>query len=238
MEKMYKSKDRSRSETEKLRELSFREKIEYIWSYYNYYIIGGIIAVIVIVSVTYSCATRKDVVLSVAWSVGFLEQEEIDYLRDMLNERIVDNPSKETSEVSLFLSSGNDPTAEMAYINKLVAMLAAGAIDIFIVDMDTLISHSVSEFIKPMDIIIDIIRASDPDLYEIISNETIITVFGHEEDYQRPELTGIRLTDTPLMKELGYDIVVDTFFCMAISTQNYEKIAETLKLFFGRHANE
>jgi len=230
---MYKSKDRSRSEREKLREMNFGEKLSYIWAYYNYQIVGVVIAIAVIIGVTHSCSTRQDIGLFIAWSASYLEFEQEDALKDVLNEHVLDSSPKEAAEVSLFIVNDDDPTFTLNYLNRMVAMLTAGTIDVFILDEDTMSDYSRSEFIWSLDVILNDIKASDPALYEIISNETVSIPFGLDENNQIIEIMGVRITDSPLVNRLGFRFNDDAFFCMAISTQRLDRVRETLKLFFA-----
>jgi len=232
MDKMYKSKDRMRSEREKLREMSFGEKVAYIWEYYKYYIIGGIAAIIAIIGISYSCATRETTGLFVAWSAIYLDHEEVDALKDKLDERISWKTSNETAEVSLFFTNDDDPAFAINYYNRLVAMLTARSIDVFILDVETLESYSSTEFIWPLDVVFDEIKSLNPAMFDIINNETVSTVFGLEVDNQSNEITGVRITDSPLLKRLGISTDTEIYFAMAITTQHIDRVAEALILFF------
>ena len=232
MDNKYIGKDRKRSEKEKLREMSIGEKAAYIWSYYNYHIIGGIAAAAVIISIAYSCSTRTETGLFVVWSANYLEHEEVEALKEKINERLFDHTSNETAEISLFFTNEDDPAFMINYYNRLMAMLTAGSIDVFIADMETMTSMSSREFIWPLDIVMNDIKVSDTALYEKIDNEASGILFGLDENNQTIEIMGIRVTDSPLIKALGYNMDRDIFFCMAISTQNPGRVTETLKLFF------
>jgi len=232
MDKKYKSKDNTRSEREKLRDMIFGEKIAYIWDYYRYYIIGGVFAIILITSVIYQYSTRPNVGLFVAWSAGFLEHEEVESLSAALEEHIFEANSNETADISFFFTNDDDPSYSIQYYNRLMAMLTAGTIDIFIVDMSTLLFYSSSEFIWPLDIVLNDIKASSPELYEVISKETVSTMFGSDDGDKTLEITAIRITDSPLMNKLGFVMENDAFFCMAISTQRIDRVAPALKMFF------
>ena len=191
-----------------------------------------IIAAAIISSLVHSCLSQPKVGLSIAWSVDFLEIEEIESLSNVLNKRVLGDTSNEIAEVSLFFTNEDDPSFMVNYYNRLMAMLSAGSIDIFIVDRDTMITHSSREFIWPLDIVLDEIKVLNPALYEKIVNEAGYTMFGLDENNQTSEITGIRITNSPLMKELGYDIDNDIFFCMAVSTQKLGRVVKTLMLFF------
>lgn len=56
--------DEFRKEREAIKHAPFKEKVAYIWDYYKWFIIVGVLAVVMIVSYIYSIVTKKDVLLN------------------------------------------------------------------------------------------------------------------------------------------------------------------------------
>jgi len=232
LEELPLKKDRSRTEREKLKGLSFSKKVGYIWEYYKYYIVGVIIATALILSISYTFLIRPDIGFFVTWSVSVLDKDEISSLTDVFDEFIFEDDSKETSAVSLFFANQDDPAFMLQYFHQIVAMLSVGSIDIFISSFETLQMHSVNEFLWPLDEILDTIKLHNPLIYEEIIKETTQTIFGLNEDDVIHKTTGIRITDTPLMRRLGFELRTDAYFSIAVSTQHPDRTAKALILFF------
>ena len=232
MEGLPVSKDRERSEREKLRNMIFREKLSYIWEYYKYYIVGGIIGITLTISLYQTCALTSNTGFVVAWSAGPIDNEHIVALTDFLDTNIIGADSNETSEVAVFFTVNDDPAFMTNYFQRLVAMLSANSIDIILLDMNALISYSVSEFVSPLDFALGEIKRLDPALYDIIMEEAVYTMYGQAHDENLLELTAIRVTDSPLMKRLGFDPAFETYLGIAISTNQLDRVIKTLMLFF------
>ena len=232
MEGLPVSKDRERSEREKLRTLSFKEKIAYIWEYYKYYIIGGVIGIVLTISLYQTCALTPNTGFVLTWSAGPIESEQIAALTDILDNKIMGADSNETSEVAVFFTVNDDPAFMSNYFQRLVAMLSANSIDMFILDMNALVTYSVNEFISPLDLALGEIKRLDPALHDIIMEEAVYTMYGQAHDENLLELTAIRVTDSPLMKRLGFDPAFETYISIAISTHQLDRTIKTLILFF------
>ena len=231
MEKNYRSKDRALTEREKLKNMNFGEKLSYLWEYYRYYIIGGLIAVAVILSLFNTCVSRPNISFTLIWSASHIDTDKIEALTEILDKYIIGDSADESAEVSFSYMITDDTVFMTHYFSRLVAMLSANAIDVFILNAETMQIYSESEYIAPLDNVLSEINASSPQLYDKIMQEAEFTMFGLNE-FKRSELAGIRITDTPLLNELGFDTKTDIYFCMAVSSRQIVRVTETLKLFF------
>jgi len=231
LEKNYRSKDRALTEREKLKNMNFGEKLSYLWEYYRYYIIGGLIAVAVILSLFNTCVSRPNISFTLIWSASHIDTDKIEALTEILDKYIIGDSADESAEVSFSYMITDDTVFMTHYFSRLVAMLSANAIDVFILNTETMQIYSESEYIAPLDNVLSEINASSPQLYDKIMQEAEFTMFGLNE-FKRSELAGIRITDTPLLNELGFDAKTDIYFCMAVSSRQIVRVTETLKLFF------
>ena len=235
---MPRSKDRSRSEREKLREMKFKEKIEYIWEYYKYHIIGVAIALAILGSLlnTFIFNPQPDVGLFIAWNAGFVDQERLEDLSATLNEHMTFQTEGEVADVSRFFTATDDPQMSVAHIQRLVAMITAGAIDVFIVDSELFAEYSYIGYIVPLDEVLSLVESINPDVHAIIMNEATFALYSDHNEVVSEQLMGIRLADSPLLLELGVinpDLYwMDWYFGISVTTGNLKNIAHALIMMF------
>jgi len=235
---MPRSKDRSRSEREKLREMKIKEKIEYIWEYYKYHIVGTVIALAILGSLlnTWIFNPQPDVGLFIAWNAGFADQDRLDDLRDTFNEHMTFQTEGEVADVSRFFTATDDPQMHMAHIQRLVAMITAGQIDAFIVDSELFAEYSYIGYIVPLDQLLSLVESINPDVHAIIMNEATFALHSDHDEVVTERLMGIRLADSPLLLELGiinHDWYwMDWYFGISVTTGNLTNIAHALIMMF------
>lgn len=219
MDYMPKSKDRSRGELEKLREMTLKEKLEYIWEYYSYYIVGITVAVILIISLVRTCYLSPDIGLTIAWDGIYIESEQIDALTDELGARLFEDGDNKIVESTYFFAAPDDAQVMMAYYDRLIAMIASGSIDIFMLDWDTLEAYSILEYVQPLDEILSELRKQDPGAYERIAEITVAATYGPEETASE-QTVGIRITDSALLGGADINLYTDVYLCVSISATN------------------
>jgi len=222
-----------RREIEKLREMTFKKKLEYIWEYYKLYIIGLVIfAVLLGTLINTLLNPAPDTALFVAWNAGFVQDEQLEVLSDFLNEQIVDESKNEEVIVSLFLTGdGGDPTFTMANTQRLVAMLAAGVLDILIIDAQMLEEKSYVGFIKPLDDVLAEAKRMNPSVYSRIEENITYAIYETGEDEYIEKMMGINITKSPLLKRLGF-FEQELYFSIAASTGQFKNIVKALILLF------
>ena len=227
-----------RHELKKLREMSFGGKVKYIWEYYKLHLIGLILFLSILISLlnVWFFNPPAQPILTVAWSAGFIFDENIADLKNVLYEDIIDETKNETVEVMLLLPGAEeDPQMFMAYITRLMAMVAARQLDIFVLNPDQLLDHANNGFIMPMEDILADIRTAYPAVYSRM--EDAITYIQYEfEDYGPQEhIMGIKISDSPLFLELDLNhgfMDRKMYFSAVINTDNIENVTRALILFF------
>jgi len=231
-------KDRSRSEMEKLREMDFKKKCEYIWEYYRYFIIGSVIGLIILFNLlnTWVFNPPPDTGLFIAWDAGFVDHERIDALSNILTDNIEFEAEDDIADVSLFFTGVDDAQLAMAHTQRMVAMLAAGAIDVFVLDSQSLANSSYAGVIIPLDPLLEAVEIINPDIYARIMSETAYALHSSDGETFSEQIMGIRLMDSPLLTELGLInsdwYWLDWYFSIAASGGNLENAAQALIIFF------
>jgi hypothetical protein len=227
-------KEKVRIEIAKLKEMTFKKKVEYIWEYYKLHIIGLIIILGIIGSLmnTWFFNPNPDSALFVAWSSGFTLHEQLDDLKDVLEERIVDENVNEEVVVSMFVGANSDDASMMmAYTQRLMAMVAAGAIDVFIIDAQQMEMYSNSGILRPMEDMLARVHSINPAVYELIEENKVSLRYEPEEGVFLENIMGISIIGSPLLSRLEF-FEQELYFGISASARNIDNAIEALIMFF------
>ena len=220
-------------EVKKLREMSFKNKLEYIWEYYKIHIVALLIVLFIIGSLinAWFINPTPETALFISWNAGFTTDEQLTELAEVIQLQIIHEGAKEVVAIDRIFMNDEDPQMSMTSITQLVAMISAGVIDIFILDSVLLENYSLSTFIQPMDDILAEVKLANPTVYERIMGEAKYAEYSLEEDNVAVRLMGIGIGNTPLLMDLGFH-EQELYFAASITAGNADNIARALILFF------
>jgi len=225
-------KEKMRMEKRKIREMPFKKKCEYIWDYYKFHIIAGILILALIGSVINSIVNpRPQNVLFIAWSTGFATDEQLTGLTSIMQYEIIEEKANESIEITLFHTMSDDPSLNSANIQRLAAMIAAGMIDVFILDSEMIDEYSSVGYIQPMDPVLEIIQSLNPNIHSRINEELIKANYTSVEGYESEQIMGIDISNSRLLKELNF-FEFEKYFSLSITAENIENTAHALIMFF------
>jgi len=226
-------KDSDRKELEKLREMNFKEKLEYIWEYYKYFIIGFVVAVIVIFSLIYTMVINPspEPALFISWNAGFATFEQIDDLQEYLESHLVADGKNEEVAISQFFFDENNPETIMMGHQRTAAMIAAGVIDLFTLDEELLEGYSHAGFLMPLESILAEIYRENPDVYNRIAEYIIYALCEIEENVFEERLVAIMIGRNPLFSRLGF-FEQEMYLSVSATAGNIENVKKTIILFF------
>lgn len=127
------------TELEKLKQMSFRDKVWYIWEYYKFHIFGilGILLVLYVVGTSIYRSTF-DTVFSCVYINNRSEQElNTDIVTKDFREHLGLSDKQLISTESMYISYGNDAT-EFSYASmaKISALVASKELDVMICDQE------------------------------------------------------------------------------------------------------
>ena len=226
-------KEKLRLELNKLQKLTVREKVEYVWDYYKFYIIGFILALLLIIGLLniWFINPAPDTALFISWNSGVATEEQLDELKDVLEALLIDDSENKEVIISYILSNSADPTFEMANLQRLVAMVSAGVIDIFIIDAQTLGQKAAGGFLSPLESILDDIQLINPEVYGIIEENTTYELFEHTHDVFSERIMGIEISSSPLLAKLGFNNQ-KLYLAVSATSNNTENTVKTLMALF------
>jgi hypothetical protein len=212
-------KERYHNEMAKLRKMNFKQKREYIWEYFKFPIIMLGIALVVAGSIVYSAVFNppKNTVLYIAWTSGYVLDDNLRYVNGALSEILLENPDKEEVVISPFYAD-EDPEYVMVQSYRTIAMLSTGEIDIFILEEKLAFDYHMAEFIDSMDELLSQVRVLSPGVYAQISEKTLTSDGA---------VIGIDIKGCPLFNEAGI-FEQELYFCLAITAGNRENAARAL----------
>jgi len=226
-------KEKVKIEIAKLRKMDFKTKMGYIWEYYKLLLIGLVIFLIIIGSLinTWFINPPPDTALFISWNTGFIFDEHVNELTDTLNDRLIDEKENATVVISPMIGGDADPTLAMANTQRLVAMVAAGQIDIFILDSATLEEYAQNGFIKPLDTVLAEVRSIDPGAYGRIEENLAYAMHESEEGVLSNRIMGVDISNNPLLTD---PVFLDQEFilCLSVTAANVTNVAKTLIVFF------
>jgi len=225
-------KEKVRIEIAKLREMTFKSKLEYIWEYYKFHIIIFLVLIFVLFSMLniWVFNPNPEPALFISWNAGFATDEQEDRLREFLEERLIDEGANEEVVVSQLFFGNADPSIDMAGLQRTVAMIAAGMIDLFIVDEDLLNTYTEAGYLQPLDSFLDKLITIDPDSYERIA-ENVISVLYEIDDIREERQMGIKIGSSPLFLKLGM-FEQELYLSVSITSGRTDNVVKTLIMFF------
>jgi hypothetical protein len=120
-----------------MKSMSRKEKVEYIWDYYKIHIIIGAVILIIIGSTIYSQLTKIEQVFNLTYiGTSVDENKRIDFEKKLTHFIVKDDKKKQAfiGNIPLDILADGNKTFQPQYIQKLMAQVAVGEIDIMLID--------------------------------------------------------------------------------------------------------
>jgi hypothetical protein len=226
-------KDSERKELDKLREMNFKEKLAHIWEYYKFFIIGFVIVVIIICSIIYSFMLNPnpESALFISWHAGFATNEQINDLKEYLEDHLVAEDVNEEVVISEFFFDDNNPETVMVGHQRAAAMIAAGIIDLFTLNDELLELYSINGFLLPLESILADINKNNPDLYSRINENIIYALYEVEIGVFEERIVAISIGRNPLFSRLGI-FEQEMYLSVSITAGNIDNATKVITLLF------
>lgn len=207
---------------EKMKGMNFKQKIEYILYYYKFHITIIIVIITILASISINFINRKDSILNIiliGTHVDLNKQEEI---RNEAENAIIKSDRKKKEIGFEFLQTTNDPQAEMNSIasQKLTALIAAGDVDILILDkndFDTYVRKGM--FMK---------LTSIPHFSDIHVSESALVKGKIDKLDKEDKIYGINVEKIQQLKKISYDSK-NKVLCIVSNSKHGDSAIEFLK---------
>lgn len=209
----------TKKQHKKLKQMTFREKAEYILEYYSLPILIVVVGTYLVISYIYAQVTRKDVALYSYLINVNLSDEVTEELETSFTDILELDPKKFETRVSrnLFLTYEQDnPDFEytQASQQRLLAGIEAQQADVFLMNQEAFDAFSQNGFLLDLD---TALAELDPEFHEqaagslreniLVTSENSAevakdpTIPYHEET--ETHVFGLEITDTPLIRASG-----------------------------------
>lgn len=210
---------------EQMKGLSPKKKIEYFFQYYG---LISLIAIVIIVAVITFVVGRVTAKTSVAGIMVVNDNGEVNTMQEeLLSDILVScdiDPKENVIEVNdgIYVGDGSNPNMEVAYVQKMVALISARCIDVIFSDEGYFTTIEEDETCADLSDYIDeaVLEAHKEDL-----------IYYTEKDTGKEIVAGIRVSrDNELLKELNwYD--EDPVVTIVYGTENPEVASQIVNAF-------
>ncbi|ERI94422.1 hypothetical protein HMPREF1982_01058 [Clostridiales bacterium oral taxon 876 str. F0540] len=141
-----------------LKKMNRKEKIEYIWDYYKIHIIATLIAIFALSSFIYSYVTKVEYVFNLTILCNEMDESTRANLEKQITNYVVLKGEKRKQavvEVMPITDTSNPSPMTAQYMQKFMAKLAAGEIDLVIFDKSMIETYTKQEALLKLDDIVN-----------------------------------------------------------------------------------
>lgn len=207
-----------------LSKMSRKEKIEYIWEYYKIHIIAATVAICVLVSFIHGQMTKVDYVFDMT-VVSSISETQKSQLEKQLTDYVVTGGEKRKQALVDVMPLSNpqsntkstDVAMDSQYRQKLLVNIAAGSIDIIVLDKDLCTSFA------KQGMFLSLTNLKGLDISSVKGNK--IEMIGEDSN---KSVYAMDAENIKLLKDAGIDTHNKVISIIASSKQK-EKAADVLK---------
>lgn len=170
------------------KDLSFRDKVSHIWTYYRLLIIGSLIGLVIVISI--GSAVTKNINTEILLDMTIIsygyDTDQADIIREDLTQMLTYEDGKKYQEViveNISLMENQDPNAQMVNSSKLTAKLTAHQIDVLVMDIDNLESSARGDVLADLSAFLDIETLGIPEADLYYYNDVLVAVKVTDASY-------------------------------------------------------
>lgn len=214
---------KEQTEKEKLREMNFQGKLNYLWEYYKWYAIGAIAIVALIIYFIYSILNPAIKPQFYAAMINnTIDNHYIQQYSDDFEEHLQLNLKRESVELNTTFNFGVDDQYTFSMTQALTTYISSSEVDVIIAPESIFKGYAYGGTFK---------KLSDElptDIYSSLTNQFYISDI---EDDKEKNVYGIYLTDTPFYKE--YAINTDPYILgIVINAPHEDNTIEFIRTLF------
>ena len=223
----------NKGELEKLKEMDFTEKRQYIWEYYKLHIFGILIfgfLLFQLLNIWIFNPPQRDYIYF-AWMGHFVAQHTLDTFAEELDV-IVENKNRYAVRATNFNLEGIDPQLVTIMQTRFFAQMQARMMDVFMLTKVELHDLSEERLVMPIKQFFEMAGSINPVLKEAMMERLVELTYypeGHDEpvtDYMAIDLSGVAF-----FEQFGIQ-TDDLFFAAVINAQRFERVARALEVIF------
>lgn len=213
-------------EQKNFKDLTFSQKLSYIWDYYKWWFLGAAIVITLLVVTVPGIIenSKEEVLYSVFLNSNIQGQESTTIMDDYTKAAGIDMDNKRiTLDCSIYIDRENSTTASMQSSQKLTALFSAKKIDVILSD------EANFEFCSSQGAYMDLKELLPDDLCEKYKDS-----FVEAANPETGEMTayGLKLTDNQILKdENAFDIEPVVSVCL--TTDKKDNAIAFIKYLLG-----
>lgn len=210
--------EKLKAELNKLKGMTFKEKLDYIWEYYRIQIIIAVCVIALILSIlnAFIFNPQKSIHTGMAFYGPFISQEILDNIELTMTTDLVSENENSKVYVTNFVMDEADMSYSYISVQKFVAMCSAQEIDIVISPKDQFIQNANRDYFVDLSTVEGIGFPLDEMLYT-----------NMEDDPDTLYPFGIPLKGSAFLKEMG--LITDNLYLgIFISTPRLEESIEAV----------
>lgn len=217
------------TEAAKLRNMTFVQKVQYIFTYYTFHIVASIAATVTIIAIIYAFAfnTPRKEYLYIAWFGHGVSDEWLDELGQRLSVVKGDGESGPVP-VTSYLPDPGDPATIRAFRYRFSIRAMGGLIDMGLASSSQVRRLASEDMLDPVHELLAEVHAQNPVLYSQLAGRlrTItFDVFGET----RTDIMAISLAGSPLLTDMQI-AAADLYLVVIINSPNSYRVANVLEL--------
>lgn len=216
---------KEQSENEKLREMSFKEKISYLSEYYKYYALAAITALAVLIYIIHEIANPDPKIRLYAAVINNpIEEAAVNKLTEDVFEYLQLDPKAEKVFFNTQFYFGASEQYTMSMKQVLTTHVAAHEVDLIIAPKSEFAEYAYYGYMAPLS---DKLPA---DLYSSLADYFYISA---QEDDPEEYVFGIDLSETDLLKSNADNTETDPYILgIVANAPNTENAVEFLRYLF------
>jgi len=197
-----------------------QKKFETFIHYYKFHILGGIAALVFLISLIYSIVTNVDPDLNVAF-VGSIFYQDTEVFKEKVKDAIPDLKAVGTDSAIIF--EGMDGQMEIASNMKLTVLFAAADMDVFIIDKQQFDKFAQQGTFEKLDELAEELK---------IEEQGIKVYRAKAEEDGKEYIYGIDLTQNAVLKECGIE-GEEIIGAVRVDSKHREEAISLIKYLFN-----
>ncbi len=215
---------KEQTEKEKLREMNFKGKMNYLWEYYKLHALAVVAAIALIIYFVYTILNPTVVPRFYAAMINnTIDSNVLDQYSEAFSKKLALNPERETIELNTTFSFGVDDQYTATMRQVLVTYIQAKEIDAIIAPESIFKDYAYSGMF------FELSDQLPTDIYSSLTDHFYLT---DTEDDSQKKVYGIYLTDTKLYQ--SYADNTDPYILgIVINAQNKDNTIEFIRYLFN-----
>jgi len=208
---------------EKLKIMTVKQRISYIWYYYKIHILSILVLFLLIISFTYSQLNNQDVYFNITYVGNPINADELSRVDNSLNKVILNGNTKKIINLNSIFIDDSSNNSNSQFTQKLMVQIAAREIDMAIVNKQFFEANFSSDIFLNLETLEGF--SSLP-----ISNKDVI---NKEDSNGTLGTYGIAVKDLNLLNDINFSSN-DNILVVISNSERLDRSLDILKVFLNK----